>query len=68
METDSYVLDINRLKTLAKDVKSIDLLDPSSATVLVMGEILQLCKRLPDLELVDFSSKTFNIDNIEADA
>ena len=67
MAKDSYVDNINALKILSKQIKSIDLLNPSSHTVTQLTEILDRCKNLPELELVDFNEQV-NIDNIEADA
>jgi len=68
METNHYVVNINEIKKLAMEIKALDLFDPSSRTVTVMSEIIDLCKKLPDLEIVDFTSNDLNIDNIEADA
>ena len=68
METDHYVININRLKTLAKQIKALDLFNPTSHTVMIIGEILDRCKDLPELEIIDFQKNNFKIDNIEADA
>tara|TARA_R100001594_G_scaffold81659_1_gene116170 strand:- start:248 stop:454 length:207 start_codon:yes stop_codon:yes gene_type:complete len=68
METDHYVININRLKILANQVKTLDLLNPTSHTIMIIGEILDRCKGLPELEIVDFQKNNFKIDNIEADA
>ena len=66
--TDHYVLNINEIKKLVKEIRTIDLLNPTSHTIMLVGGIIDRCKRLPELEIVDFSSNKVNIDNIEADA
>jgi len=69
MVNESYADNINVLKEIAKQIKAIDLLDPSSRTVSLMTEIIERCKRLPQLEMVDLNTKEkIEIDNIEADA
>jgi len=69
MVNETYADNINLLKEIAKQIKAIDLLDPSSRTVSLMTEIIDRCKRLPQLEMVDLNTKEkIEIDNIEADA
>jgi len=69
MVNETYADNINLLKEIAKQIKAIDLLDPSSRTVSLMTEIIERCKRLPQLEMVDLNTKEkIEIDNIEADA
>ena len=68
MDNESYAENINALKQIAKKIKTIDLLDPSSRIVNIMTEILERCRNLPELEMVDFNNKKIEIDNIEADA
>ena len=68
MDNETYADNINILKEIAEQIKSMDLLDPSSRTVSLMAEILDRCKKLPKLEMVDFNDKKIEIDNIEADA
>lgn len=68
MDNESYADNINTLKQMAKKIKTIDLLDPSSRIVNIMTEILERCRNLPELEMVDFNNKKIEIDNIEADA
>ena len=76
MDNETYADNINILKEIAKQIKSMDLLDPSSRTVSLMTEIIDRCKKLPQLEMVDFNvkypsvveNKKIEIDNIEADA
>ena len=76
MARDTYADNINVLKEIAKRIKAVDLLDPSSRTVSLMTEIIDRCKKLPQLEMVDFNvkypsaveNKKIEIDNIEADA
>ena len=67
MAKDHYVDNINALKKLSQEIKAVDLLDPTSRTVMQLTEIIGRCKELPDLELVDFNEQV-NVDNIEADA
>tara|TARA_R100000655_G_scaffold34698_2_gene67485 strand:- start:6164 stop:6394 length:231 start_codon:yes stop_codon:yes gene_type:complete len=76
MARDTYADNINVLKEIAKQIRATDLLDPSSRTVSLMTEIIDRCKKLPQLEMVDFNVKypsvveknEFEIDNIEGDA
>ena len=68
METDHYAININKLKTLASQIKAMDLFNPTSHTIMLIGEIVDRCKKLPELEIVDFKNNNFKIDNIEADA
>lgn len=63
---DNYVDNLNKIRKLASDLKVIDLLDPSSRTVNVLTEIIERCRHIPELEMVD--NNFINMDNFEAEA
>ena len=63
---DNYVDNLNKIKKLASDLKVVDLLDPSSKTVNVLTEIIERCRHIPELEMVD--NNFINMDNFEAEA
>ena len=56
---DNYIDNLNTLRKLAHEIKSLDLLDPSSDTVLKITEIIQRCKIIPELEMVDYNPFDF---------
>ena len=64
---DNYVDNLNKLRNLAENIKSLDILDPSSKTILVITEIIQRAKRIPELEMVDQMDK-IEIQDFEAEA
>tara|TARA_R100000700_G_C3080407_1_gene86364 strand:+ start:278 stop:478 length:201 start_codon:yes stop_codon:yes gene_type:complete len=64
---DNYVDNLNKLRNLAENVKSLDILDPSSKTILVITEIIQRAKLIPELEMVDQMDK-IEIKDFEAEA
>ena len=61
---DNYVENFNRIKELADQIKILDLLDPTSQTVLLITEMVDRCKHIPKLEMIDNSF----INNFEAEA
>lgn len=63
---DNYVDNLNKIRKLASDLKVIDLLDPSSKTVNVLTEIIERCRHIPELEMID--NNFINMDNFEAEA
>ena len=65
-ESDSYAENLNKIRELSGDVRVLELLDPSSGLVNVLAEIIERCKRIPELEMVE--RKVMNIDNCEAEA
>tara|TARA_R100000734_G_scaffold17580_2_gene13942 strand:+ start:874 stop:1074 length:201 start_codon:yes stop_codon:yes gene_type:complete len=64
---DNYVDNLNKLRNLAENIKSLDILDPTSKTILVITEIIQRAKRIPELEMVDQMDK-IEIQDFEAEA
>ena len=64
MAMNSYAEELNVIRELAHKVKVMDLLDPSSQTVLLVTELVEKCKRIPELEMIDFNPLT----QIEAEA
>ena len=64
---DHFVDNLLRIKKIAEEVKVIDLLDPTSHMVMILTELINLAKDIPELERVEFGDQ-LNIDNIEADA
>ena len=64
---DNYVQNLNKLRELAKNIKSLDILDPTSKTIMVITEIIQRAKLIPELEMVDKMDK-IQIQDIEAEA
>ena len=65
-ESDSYAENLNKSRELSCDVRVLELLDPSSGLVNVLAEIIERCKRIPELEMVE--RNFMNIDNFEAEA
>tara|TARA_R110002020_G_scaffold469995_1_gene695444 strand:+ start:129 stop:368 length:240 start_codon:yes stop_codon:yes gene_type:complete len=65
-ESDSYAENLNKIRELSCDVRVLELLDPSSGLVNVLAEIIERCKRIPELEMVE--RNFMNIDNFEAEA
>jgi|TARA_R110000824_G_scaffold78663_2_gene198426 hypothetical protein len=63
---DNYVENLKKIKELADGVKVLDLLDPSSHTVSIVTEIIERCKHIPALEMID--NNFINMDNFEAEA
>ncbi len=63
---DNYVDNLNRIRELADEVKVLDLLDPSSKVVNILTEIIERCRHIPELEMVD--NNFMNLDNLEAKA
>jgi len=63
---DNYVENLNKIKELAEQVKVLDLLDPSSKVVNIMTEIIERCRDIPELEMID--NNFINMDNFEAEA
>lgn len=63
---DNYVENLNKIKELAEQVKVLDLLNPSSHVVNIMTEIVERCKDIPELEMID--NNFINMDNFEAEA
>tara|TARA_R110002020_G_scaffold103899_5_gene243494 strand:- start:636 stop:830 length:195 start_codon:yes stop_codon:yes gene_type:complete len=63
---DNYVENLKKIKELAGGVKGLDLLNPSSHTVNIMTEIIERCKHIPELEMID--NNFINMDNFEAEA
>ena len=64
---DNYVQNLNKLRELAKNIKSLDILDPTSKTIMQITEIIQRAKLIPELEMVDRMDK-IQIQDIEAEA
>ena len=63
---DNYVDNLNRIRELADEVKVLDLLDPSSKVLNILTEIIERCRHIPELEMVD--NNFMNLDNLEAKA
>ena len=64
---DNYVENLNKLRELAENIKSLDILDPTSQTILVITEIIQRAKLIPELEMIDQMNK-IEIQDLEAEA
>ena len=64
---DNYVQNLNKLRELAKNIKSLDILAPTSQTILVITEIIQRAKLIPELEMKDQMNK-IEIQDLEAEA
>ena len=64
---DNYVQNLNKLRELAKNIKILDILDPTSKTIMQITEIIQRAKLIPELEMVDRMDK-IQIQDIEAEA
>jgi len=65
-ESDNYADNLNRIRELSKQVKILELLDPSSKVVNILTEIVERGRHIPELEMVE--RKVMNIDNCEAEA
>ena len=50
---DNYVDNLNEIRELSKRIKTIDLVNPSSHVITVITEILERCKYIPELEMMD---------------
>jgi hypothetical protein len=64
---DNYVENLNKLRKLAKNIKSLDILDPTSKTILDITEIIQRARLIPELEMIDQMNK-IEIQDLEAEA
>ena len=64
---DNYVENLNKLRELAENIKSLDILDPTSQTILVITEIIQRAKLIPELEMID-QMNNIEIQDLEAEA
>ena len=64
---DNYVQNLNKLRELAKNINSLDILVPTSKTIMQITEIIQRAKLIPELEMVDRMDK-IQIQDIEAEA
>ena len=64
---DNYVENLNKLRELAENIKSLDILDPTSKTIMLLTEIIQRAKLIPELEMVDNMEK-FELQDFEAEA
>lgn len=64
---DNYVENLNKLRELAENIKSLDILDPTSKTVMLLTEMVQRAKLIPELEMVDNMEK-FELQDFEAEA
>lgn len=50
---DNYVDNLNEIRELSKRIKTIDLVNPTSQVILVISELLERCKHIPELEMMD---------------
>ena len=64
---DNYVENLNKLRELAESIKSLDILDPTSKTIMLLTEMVQRAKLIPELEMVDNMEK-FELQDFEAEA
>jgi hypothetical protein len=64
---DNYVENLNKLREIANNLKSLDILDPTSNTIMLITEMVQRAKLIPKLEMVDQMDKTL-IEDFEAEA
>jgi len=64
---DNYVENLNKLREIANNLKSLDILDPTSNTIMLITEMVQRAKLIPKLEMVDQIDKTL-IEDFEAEA
>jgi len=64
---DNYVENLNKLRELAESIKSLDILDPTSKTIMLLTEMIQRAKLIPELEMVDNMEK-FELQDFEAEA
>jgi len=63
---DNYVDNLSKIKKLAEQVKILELLEPTAEVVNVLTEIIDRCKHIPELEMID--DNFINMDNFEAEA
>tara|TARA_R110000751_G_scaffold29079_3_gene75254 strand:- start:258 stop:452 length:195 start_codon:yes stop_codon:yes gene_type:complete len=63
---DNYADNLRKIRELADGVKVLDLLDPSSHIVNILTEIIDRCKQIPELEMID--NNFINMENFEAEA
>ena len=59
-ETDDYADNLNKIRELSRQVKILDLLDPTSRIVNILTEIVERSRHIPELEMVE--RKIMNID------
>jgi hypothetical protein len=64
---DNYVDNLNKLREIANNLKSLDILDPSSRTIMLVTEMVRRAKLIPELEMVDKLDKIL-IEDFEAEA
>ena len=64
---DNYVENLNKLREIAINLKSLDILDPSSRTIMLVTEMVRRAKLIPELEMVDQLDKIL-IEDFEAEA
>ena len=64
---DNYVENLNKLREIANNLKSLDILDPTSNTIMLITEMVQRAKLIPKLEMVDQMDKTL-IEDFDAEA
>ena len=55
------------LRKIANNLKSLDILDPTSHTIMLITEMVQRAKLIPELEMVDQLDKIL-IEDFEAEA
>jgi hypothetical protein len=63
---DNYADNLKKIRELSDGVKVLDLLNPSSDVVIVLTEIIERCRQIPELEMID--NNFINMDNFEAEA
>ena len=63
---DNYADNLSKIKELAGQIKILELLDPTAEVVNVLTEIIDRCKDIPELEMID--DNFINMDNFEAEA
>ena len=64
---DNYVDNLNKLREIENNLKSLDILDPSSRTIMLVTEMVRRAKLIPELEMVDQLDKIL-IEDFEAEA
>tara|TARA_R100000742_G_C4162840_1_gene3835 strand:- start:97 stop:297 length:201 start_codon:yes stop_codon:yes gene_type:complete len=64
---DNYVENLNKLRKIANNLKSLDILDPTSHTIMLITEMVQRAKLIPELEMVEQMDKIL-IEDFEAEA
>jgi|8_EtaG_2_1085327.scaffolds.fasta_scaffold383266_2 hypothetical protein len=64
---DNYVENLNKLREIANNLKSLDILDPTSNTIMLITEMVQRAKLIPELEMVEQMDKIL-IEDFEAEA